>query len=68
MKSRILLVGMDKNTEVDLKACLQEEYDLVFVKNAQQAISTIDTIQIDLVISEFLMQEMSGDEFCHAIR
>ena len=67
-KKRILLVGMDEDTETDLKASLQEDYDLVFVKNGQQAISLIEDIKPDLIISDYLMQEMSGSELCHAIR
>lgn len=67
-KSKILLVGMDQGTEADLKAGLQDDYDLVFVKTGQQAISMLADLQIDLIVSEFLMQEMSGDEFCHALR
>lgn len=67
-KQRIMLVGMDDGTEADLKACLQEDYDLVFVKSGQQAIDMIADLRVDLIVSEFLMQEMSGDEFCHALR
>ncbi|WP_033148315.1 DNA-binding response regulator [Prevotella sp. P6B1] len=67
-KKKILLIGMDEETETDLKANLQMDYDLIFIKNGQQAISMIEDIKIDLIISEYLMQEMSGDELCHAIR
>lgn len=67
-KNRILVVGMDEDTETDLKACLQEDYDLVFVKNGQQAIRMMEGLQVDLIVSEYLMQEMSGDELCHAIK
>ena len=67
-KKKILLVGMDDYTETDLRACLQIDYDLIFVKTGLQAISIIEDIKVDLIISEYLMQEMSGDELCHAIR
>lgn len=67
-KNRILVVGMDEYTETDLIACLQGDYDLLFVKNGQQAVSLMENMQVDLVVSEYLMQEMSGDELCHAIR
>ena len=67
-KKKIMLVGMDDDTETDLKASLQAYYDLIFVKSGQQAIRMIEDIHVDLIISEYLMQEMSGDELCHAIR
>ena len=67
-KDRILFVGMDEDTETDLKASLQEDYHLVFVKNGHQAISMMEDLQADLIVSEYLMQEMSGDELCHSIR
>lgn len=68
IKKKILVVGMDEDTETNLKAGLQSDYDLVFVKSGQQAIHMIEDIKADLVISEYLMQDMGGDELCHAIR
>jgi YesN/AraC family two-component response regulator len=67
-KKKILSVGMDADTEADLKASLQEDYDMVFVKSGQQAIRILEDVRVDLIISEYLMQEMSGDELCHALR
>lgn len=67
-KKIIMVVGMDDDTETNLIAGLQTDYDLVFAKSGEQAISMVENIKADLIISEYLMQDMSGEELCHAIR
>lgn len=45
-----------------------EGFEVVVAQNGSQALQALDTHQFDLVISDFQMPDINGDELCRRIR
>lgn len=65
----ILVVDDDKNTRRFMKAVLEEEQYIVFTaSNGVEALDTLDTTHIDLVVLDIMMPKMDGYEFTEILR
>ena len=67
-RSRIMLVGMDVLTRQDLTHHLHNDYELEFVSDSMAAPELAKRDSPVLIISEFLMPGMSGEELCQALK
>jgi CheY-like chemotaxis protein len=66
---RILLVDDNDLIRSMLKSILVEEgYDVDLASDGLDAISAVREVQPDLIITDFYMTKMHGDEFVKAVR
>ncbi|MFH0760950.1 MAG: two-component regulator propeller domain-containing protein [Bacteroidota bacterium] len=64
----ILLVEDNKEFRIYLKDSLQEKYSILEAENGRAALELLVTKQPDLIVSDVMMPEMDGLEFCHEIK
>lgn len=65
----ILVVDDDKNTRRYLKAVLESEnYTVSLAENGIQALKTMESEHIDMILLDIMMPEMDGYEFTNTIR
>ena len=67
-RSIIMLVGIDGLTRQDLTRQLSKDYQLRFVSDSTSAPELAKRDSPALIISEFLMPGMSGEELCQALK
>ncbi|MDX1671431.1 MAG: response regulator [Balneolaceae bacterium] len=63
----ILVVDDDNASHIMVKKLLGDRYNLVHVREAQEAIDTISQTPINLILSDIHMPEMTGLEFLESI-
>jgi AraC-like DNA-binding protein len=63
-----MFVGMDLQTRQDLTQNLHKDYELEFVSDSMTAPELAKRDSPVLIISEFLMPGMSGEELCQALK
>lgn len=68
-KGHILIVD-DENIVLEIFQSLlsEEEYNLFYAQNGKKAIETLDNNDIDLVILDLMLPDMSGEEVFEAIK
>jgi DNA-binding response OmpR family regulator len=64
----ILLVEDNKEFRLYLKDSLQEKYNILEAENGKAALELLVSKQPDLIVSDVMMPEMNGLEFCHEIK
>ena len=65
----ILIVDDDPLDTKHLTVLLQDEdYKVTTTNSPRQALEHLQTDQVDLIVSDVLLPEMSGLELCHRIR
>jgi diguanylate cyclase (GGDEF)-like protein len=68
-KMRILIAEGDKSSRQLLEAALSAEgYEVVSFENGLKALAYLQTKNVDLIISDILMQEMDGYGLCRAVK
>ncbi len=69
MEKKILVVDdEDFHRELMQKLLLKLGYDVVVVESAEAAISHLEQEKIPIIITDLIMLEMDGVEFCQKIR
>lgn len=69
MKNKILLVEDTEEILTNLSDYLRmEDFEVVTARNGKQALQRLETFMPDLVITDLLMDEMTGFELVKAIR
>lgn len=66
-KSTILIVDDQKTIHIVLKALLQDDYELEFASDAQEAIDIMSDKPINLLLLDIEMPELSGLEFLESL-
>jgi len=65
----ILVVEDDKNLRKLMMAVLkQNRYNVLSAEDGVQALSILDTVHVDLIISDIMMPNMNGYELTNEIR
>ena len=67
-KPCILLVEDDIDMRIYIQQQLSVLYDIVEVSNGRKALTKLQNMQIDLIISDVMMPEMSGIEFTRIVK
>ena len=68
-RSRILIVDDEENVLNSLKRILKHEnYDTFLAHDAMEALNLLEHEKIDLVLADYLMPEMTGNELLDRIR
>lgn len=64
----ILLVEDNEELRKYLKENLEEEYDVMEAANGRQALERLEKSHPDLILSDIMMPEMDGVEFCRRVK
>jgi YesN/AraC family two-component response regulator len=64
----ILIVEDDDEIRSFLKVYLQHDFKIYEAENGKQALEASVSLQADLIISDIMMPEMNGIDFCKAIK
>ena len=67
-QNKILIVDDEPTNLRILKLILQDDYDLVFAKSGQQAISIVENDLPNLILMDVMMPEMTGFDACKQIK
>lgn len=67
-KNVILLVEGDPDTMDFLSRSLSDEHQVIKVNNGNEALTIVQEINPDIVISDVAMPGMSGDELCRTLK
>ncbi|MFK8010072.1 MAG: PleD family two-component system response regulator, partial [Saprospiraceae bacterium] len=51
-----------------LQGLLKKEYQVITAKNGQEALTICQNHTLDLILSDMMMPEMDGLEFCNKIK
>lgn len=65
---KILVVEDNHDLRKYIVKLLQESYTVLFAENGKQGIEILKTENIELVVSDVMMPEMDGFEFCQTIK
>lgn len=64
MKDKLLIVDDHPNIRSMLKRRLEKfDYDIIFAENAKDAYFLLNTTQVDIVLLDYMMPDMSGFDF-----
>ncbi|MCD7978359.1 MAG: ATP-binding protein [Tannerellaceae bacterium] len=64
----VLIVEDNRELREYLTETLQQEYKIVPAENAAQALTLLESVNPDIIISDIIMPGMRGDEMCHIIK
>lgn len=68
-RSTILLVEDEPGIAKLMKMFLEEAgYAVVLAANGRQGLARLDDARVDLIVSDYMMPEMNGAQFCRAAR
>lgn len=67
-RSLILVVNDEEKTRAALRRCLAEDYTVMTAASATEALRLLEDHEIDLVLCDQRVPEMSGAEFLHTLR
>ena len=64
----ILIVEDNHDFRMFLERCLNDQYRILTASNGIEALKVLDEEEVDIVISDIMMPEMNGLEFCNRIK
>ncbi len=67
-RRKLLLVDDNEDLLIFLKGVLAKHYQVMVARNGKEAVHKIHETNVDLVISDIMMPEMDGLEFCQTIK
>lgn len=67
-KPYMLIVDDDMQASFYLKSLFSKEYNIINKYNAESAIASLETIAPDIILSDVVMNEMSGYELCRELK
>ncbi|MDJ0646928.1 MAG: two-component regulator propeller domain-containing protein [Flavobacteriaceae bacterium] len=67
-KNRILMVEDNEDLRAYIKAILYNDFDVLEAENGIQGLTIAQEEIPDLILSDFMMPAMEGDEFCRRIK
>ena len=67
-KQRLLIVEDNNDLRQYLKHTLSESYIIQTAQNGKEALAIVKAYNPDLIVSDIMMPEMRGDEFCRIIK
>jgi signal transduction histidine kinase/DNA-binding response OmpR family regulator len=67
-KIKLLIVEDDNDTRLFLKSSFSKEYNVLEAKNGREGIQIARTKNPDLIISDVMMPEMDGIQFCSILK
>lgn len=67
-KRRILIIEDHEDMRTFLKGLFSDEYEVILAENGQQGLEAAHDTPPDLIISDIMMPEMDGLEFCAKIK
>lgn len=65
---KILIVEDNKELREFVSNCLSEHFKAYEAENGVEALTIVEKENVDVIISDILMPEMNGLEFCHRIK
>jgi signal transduction histidine kinase len=65
-----LILVVEDNPDMNrfVTSSLSGEFQVAAVSDGRQALARLETLTPDLIVTDFMMPHMSGDEFVHALR
>lgn len=63
-KPHMLIVDDDIQASVYLRMLFEKEYNVTNKYDAESAIAALDNLEPDIILSDVVMNDMSGYEFC----
>ncbi|HEY1533080.1 MAG TPA: hybrid sensor histidine kinase/response regulator, partial [Polyangiaceae bacterium] len=65
-----LILVVEDNPDMNrfVTSSLAGEFQVAAVSDGRQALARLETLTPDLIVTDFMMPHMSGDEFVHALR
>ena len=67
-RSAVLVVEDNEDLRLYLKENLEDEYDILEAENGRQALTILEKMMPDLILSDIMMPEMDGIEFCKKVK
>jgi DNA-binding response OmpR family regulator len=67
-KPVVLVVEDNQNLRLYLRENLEEQYEIVEAENGKQALAMLESKMPDLILSDIMMEEMDGIEFCSKVK
>ena len=67
-KPHLLIVDDDIQISVYLKSLFEKEYNVTNKYDAESAIAALENLEPDIILSDVVMGEMSGYEFCKRLK
>lgn len=67
-KPYMLIVDDDIQVSVYLKTLFDKEYNVINKYDAESAIAALDNLEPDIILSDVVMNEISGYEFCRKLK
>lgn len=67
-KPHMMIVDDDIHASVYLKTLFEKEYNVINKYDAESAISALETLEPDIILSDVVMGEMSGYDLCKTIK
>jgi DNA-binding response OmpR family regulator len=67
-KLNLLLVEDNEDLLATVKSILSKSYHVLTASNGKEALRTLQGTEIDLIISDIMMPEMDGLEFCRTLK
>lgn len=67
-KPHLLIVDDDIQISVYLKSLFEKEYNVTNKYDAESAIAALENLEPDIILSDVVMGEMSGYEFCKKLK
>ncbi len=64
----LLLVEDNEELLMVMKNILESQYNILVARNGVEALDILKNNEVDLVITDYMMPEMMGDELCRIIR
>jgi signal transduction histidine kinase/DNA-binding response OmpR family regulator len=65
---KLLIIDDDLDTRIFLRSCFQDDYHVLEAQNGKMGLTLTRTEFPDLIISDVMMPEMNGIEFCKSLK
>ena len=68
MKKRLLVIEDSREYQLILKQALKDDWEAIFAKNGQEALSNLESNHFDLILVDVVLPDMSGLQICSFIK